>query len=70
LPDLLSTASALFALDTLGQRLNGRADEALSFVAGQWLECGGFSGHTLDDTADCEYTYYGLLSLGVLGGEA
>jgi len=31
-----------------------------------WTNRGGFYGNWLDDTLDCEYTYYGLLALGHL----
>ena len=33
-----------------------------------WSTQGGFQGHPADDVLDCEYTYYGLLSLGDLVG--
>ncbi len=66
-PDLLSTATALFALTRSGlvsspdwRRANRQ------FVTSMWLENGGFRGHALDSLADCEYTFYGLLALGAL----
>jgi hypothetical protein len=38
----------------------------LDFVDSLWTNRGGFFGSWLDDTLDCEYTYYGLLALGHL----
>jgi hypothetical protein len=67
-PDLLSTATALFALRVSGLPLHGIAEQALEFVEGLWDDSGGFAGNPLDPVADCEYTYYGLLSLGAAQG--
>ena len=64
--DLLSTATALCALRALGQPLDGIREAGLDFVDSLWHDSGGFLGHALDLTPDCEYTYYALLSLGVL----
>lgn len=66
LPDLLSTATALFALRTMNCPLRDVADATVSFVESLWHEEGGFSGHIADDVADCEYTFYALLALGSL----
>jgi len=66
LPDLLSTATALFALRYCGESLDGMADACEEFIAGLWQPCGGFAGHEADGVADCEYTYYALLALGCL----
>lgn len=66
LPDLLSTATALFALDRAGVNLDTLRERNLSFCDTLWQPDGGFLGHALDPTLDCEYTYYGLLALGVL----
>ncbi len=66
LPDLLSTATALFALDRAGVHLDTLRECNLSFCDSLWQPEGGFAGHALDPTLDCEYTYYGLLALGVL----
>ena len=69
-PDLLSTATALHALAAAGIVLTGEAQAACRrFVEGLLASRGGFSGHAADDTADCEYTFYGLLALGHLSGE-
>jgi prenyltransferase beta subunit len=66
-PDLLSTATALHALATLQRPLEESVREAcLDFVDSLWTSRGGFYGHWADDHVDCEYTYYGLLSLGHL----
>ncbi|MCK5849416.1 MAG: hypothetical protein KAH23_00770 [Kiritimatiellae bacterium] len=67
--DLVSTATALFALQEVGVSLEGIKERCTTFVEGLWDDKGGFRGHCLDDTVDCEYTFYGLLSLGVLKGE-
>jgi len=64
--DLLSTATALCALRALGQPLDGIREATLAFVHSLWHDRGGFRGHGVDLTPDCEYTYYALLSLGVL----
>ena len=67
-PDLLSTATALHALSLSRQRLDeGLRRRCLGFVQGLWSEQGGFRGTAADPVVDCEYTYYGLLSLGHLG---
>ena len=70
MPDLLSTATALYALRTVGVLLpeNRREDTAL-FVDSLWDERGGYRGHWLDSTPDVEYTFYGLLAKGCLAGE-
>lgn len=65
-PDLLSTATALFALHACGEPLAEIADSCEAFIADLWQPCGGFAGHMGDRVADCEYTYYGLLGLGSL----
>jgi len=65
-PDLLSTATALFALKRLGIDLTPFREDGLAFVESLWTESGGFSGHLIDPLPDCEYTFYGLLALGTL----
>jgi prenyltransferase beta subunit len=67
IPDLLSTAVALHALDALQTNLNGLRENCLNFVDSLWNAEGGFHGNWTDDELDCEYTYYGLLALGHLG---
>ena len=66
LPDLLSTAVALHALDGMQADLSGLREIGLDFVDSLWSAEGGFHGHWADDDLDCEYTYYGLLALGHL----
>lgn len=65
-PDLLSTATALHALAALHVPLEGVSEPCLDFVDSLWTNRGGFFGSWVDDTLDCEYTYYGLLALGHL----
>ena len=65
-PDLLSTATGLHALTALHAPVAGVHDACLDFVDSLWTNRGGFYGTWLDDTLDCEYTYYGLLALGHL----
>ena len=64
--DLVSTATALFALQEAGACLDEIREPCTAFVASLWDERGGFSGHWLDDTVDPEYSFYGMLSLGCL----
>jgi prenyltransferase beta subunit len=65
-PDLLSTATGLHALTLLQVPLAGLQEPCLDFVDSLWTNRGGFYGSWLDETLDCEYTYYGLLALGHL----
>lgn len=65
-PDLLSTATALHALAALHVPIAGIREACLDFVDSLWTNRGGFYGSWLDDTLDCEYTYYALLALGHL----
>lgn len=66
LPDLLSTAVALHALDGLEIPLGAHREGCLDFVDSLWSAEGGFHGNWADDDLDVEYTYYGLLALGHL----
>jgi hypothetical protein len=69
LPDLVSTATALYALWHDSERLAQVRRPCLRFLEALWDEqAGGFRGHALDDAVDCEYTWYGLLALGLLNG--
>ena len=68
-PDLLSTATAMQALNFVECECN--EDEirgrCLQFLDTVWDEDkGGFCGHAFDRKVDCEYTWYGLLALGHL----
>lgn len=63
--DLLSTATALFALRKC------RADfdpvrPCLEFVESLWRDSGGFAGHAADDIEDVEHTFYARLSIDCL----
>jgi geranylgeranyl transferase type-2 subunit beta len=69
-PDLLSTATALHALAALHVPMAGVYEPCLDFVDSLWTNRGGFFGSWVDDTLDCEYTYYGLLALGHLTAAA
>jgi hypothetical protein len=70
IPDLLSTATGLHALAALHMPLAGVHEVCLDFVDSLWTNRGGFYGSWVDDTLDCEYTYYGLLALGHLTAAA
>lgn len=69
LADLLSTATALHALNCLGATQGVRLDACFEFVTACWNDAGGFHAHALDRRPDCEYTFYGLLALGNMVGE-
>lgn len=66
MPDLLSTAVALHALDGMQVSFAATKDQLLDFIDTLWSAEGGFHGNWADDTLDVEYTYYGLLALGHL----
>jgi hypothetical protein len=67
LPDLLSTASALTALHVGKIPLpEARKKRCRDLVLDHWNADGGFTGTVADDVSDCEYTFYGLLALGIL----
>ncbi len=66
IPDLLSTAVALHALDALQTNYAPLKESCLDFIDTLWTADGGFHGTWADDFLDCEYTYYGLLALGHL----
>ena len=63
--DMLSTAVALFALNYSGCDLRLLKPVCLDFI-GQNFSDGAFLSGDGDPTADVEYTFYGLLALGVL----
>ncbi len=63
-PDLLSTATALFTLSGYQMPPNYPARD---FIEAHWLDSGGFSATLLEDESDVEYTFYGLLALGAMG---
>jgi len=64
MPDLLSTAVALHALDAIDVDWRDRRDLVLDFLDSLWSAAGGFHGSWADDVIDAEYTYYGLVALG------
>jgi len=66
MPDLLSTAVAVYALRRTGMdhKINRRS--CLGFVEAHWNEDGGFQASLIDSATDVEYTFYGLLALGAL----
>ena len=61
--DLLSTATACFALSLHGRR---PAHSPRAFLYDAFTAAGGFSAGPGDSVADLEYTTYGLLTMGVL----
>ncbi len=62
-PDLLSTAVALFVL-SLHREVP--PIDATSFIFAHWLSDGGFAPTLLDTRSDVEYVFYGLLAMGAL----
>lgn len=64
-PDLLSTAVALFALKTVGADFRLVVPDCLNLVQQNYAD-GAFLSGDGDTTRDLEYTFYGLLTLGVL----
>jgi len=66
LPDILSTATALFALSLSAKDISPIGDRCLAFVEGLWDARGGFRANHFDDQLDCEHTFYGLLAMGLL----
>ena len=66
IPDLLSTATALHALLGIKVSFESIKEPCLDFVDSLWTNQGAFYGNWMDDAADCEYTYYGLLAVGHL----
>jgi len=63
--DMLSTAVALFALSFADYDLRLLKPVCLDFIGQNFFE-GAFLSGDGDQTADVEYTFYGLLALGVL----
>ena len=64
--DLLSTATSLYALSINDVSLKSIREQCLDYLDSLWKNEGGFAGNLFDTDLDCEYTYYGLLSLGHL----
>jgi geranylgeranyl transferase type-2 subunit beta len=65
-PDLLSTATALFALTSLGADLDAIQQPCFKYAESLWRDSGGFAGHVADGFEDVEYTFYALLTIGSL----
>lgn len=63
--DMLSTAVALFALNYSGSDLRLLKPACLVFIQQNFVD-GAFLSGDGDQTRDVEYTFYGLLALGVL----
>lgn len=64
MPDLLSTAVALHALDAVDAPWRKQQELVLDYLDSLWSAEGGFHGSWADDLIDAEYTYYGLVALG------
>lgn len=65
-PDLLSTATALFALVSRGVNLDRIQKPCFLYAESLWRDSGGFAGHAADEYEDVEYTFYALLTIGCL----
>jgi hypothetical protein len=67
LPDLLSTATALYA-ESLCVPLTEKPPflPTTAFIESLWNSDGGFRSHAADPVSDVEYTFYALLALGAL----
>lgn len=66
--DLLSTSTALHSLRLAGVDVGPIHEAALRFVSSCLTDGGGFQAHVFDPAVDSEYTFYGILALGNLGG--
>lgn len=64
--DLLSTSTALLALKTVSSDISGLKSKCLEFTDLLWSSNGGFFASIMDQMPDCEYTFYGLLTIGTL----
>jgi prenyltransferase beta subunit len=64
--DLLSTATAVFALVSRGVNLDDIQKPCIEYAESLWRESGGFAGHAADEMEDVEYTFYALLTIGSL----
>ncbi|MFI3291613.1 MAG: hypothetical protein R3Y46_07010 [Opitutales bacterium] len=63
IPDLLTTATSLFALSLYG--FSPKYD-ALDFIEAHCLDDAMFSATIKDDRGDLEYTFYGILAIGAM----
>jgi prenyltransferase beta subunit len=64
IPDLLSTAVALHALDAMDAPWRDARESVLDYLDSLWTAEGAFHGSWADDQPDVEYTFYGLVALG------
>ena len=63
LPDILSTATALFVLNCYQKQPKVSPSD---LIEAHWLDNGGFGATLFEETSDVEYTFYGLLALGTI----
>lgn len=71
MPDLLSTATAIYAGRILEHPMESLTDNTVIFTESlQDEDTAGYAGHWLDPLPDCEYTFYALLVLGALMGNS
>ena len=68
--DLMSTFTALVTLHEAAHLGRARTSAAAHFAGGLAARGGGFRGAPSAGRPDCEYTYYGLGALGLLGWHA
>lgn len=66
IPDLLSTATALFAAELLTLDLTEIIRPCRAYILALQRPDGGFAGVAGETDSDCEYTFYALLALGCL----
>jgi prenyltransferase beta subunit len=67
LPDILSTATTLFAFNELNYMVPKTFQKKIMvMIEEHWSSSGGFFGNQADTLPDCEYTFYALLALGCL----
>ncbi len=71
MPDLLSTATAIYAGRVLECPMESLTDKTVIFTESlQDEDTAGYAGHWLELEPDCEYTFYALLVLGALMGNS
>jgi prenyltransferase beta subunit len=66
LADLLSTSTAVLALNVTNNLNLINIQKCLQFIDLHWDKSGGFIGSISDSKPDIEYTFYALLGLGIL----
>ena len=65
IPDILSTATALFALNKISYKTpEDLREKTFEMIESHWQDSGGFIGNLGETVADCEYTFYALLAMG------